>query len=126
MNVPELSFTVDGKTYALTPPTPRIAFKVSRTMGGVAAALHRCQAGDLDAYVALLKVACPDAPKTEAALEAFVFENIEFINFPLSRYAQSLQFGGKVPTLFSEPAADDAEDAEGNGEPAAEADAASL
>ena len=98
----ELSFEVDGKTYNLTPPNPRIAFQLSRAFGGVALVLEQCQKGDLDAYFAILRFACPAAPKKERELQEFVFANVPAINFPLSRYAQALQYGGRTPPSIAQ------------------------
>lgn len=95
MDLLQISFSVEGKDYPLTPPSPRIAFAISRVLGGLGPALARCQAGDLDAFKVLLKTACPDAPRQEEDLEAFIFANVETITWPLSRYAQSLQYGGR-------------------------------
>ncbi len=106
MDLLQISLEVEGKDYPLTPPTPRIAFAISRLLGGVGPALARCQAGDLDAYKVVLKNACPDAPNKEEELEAFIFANVDTINWPLCRYAQSLQYGGR-----SGPMADDSEEA---------------
>lgn len=95
--IAEISFIAGGTEYRLAPPTPRIAFKVSRLVGGLGTALSRCQAGDLDVYRAVLKAACPAAPATEDALEAFVFEHLPVLALPIARYVWSLQNGGRMP-----------------------------
>lgn len=107
--------------HALAPPTPRIAFQVSRLLGGLGTALSRCQAGDLDVYAAVLKVACPTAPAAEEAREAFVFDNLAQLAIPVATYVWSLQNGGRMPrpAAAGEAGAEpDSGESAGNGEPA--------
>lgn len=98
MDLAEIHFTVGDDRYDFTPPTAGLAFKASRLFGGVGVLADRCQAGDLDVYAAVLKLACPKAAALkEAAREAFIFANLLEVNTACTRWAIALQWGGREP-----------------------------
>ncbi|MEM9681632.1 MAG: hypothetical protein AAF942_00065 [Pseudomonadota bacterium] len=116
MEVADVRFTVDGQEHKLEPPTARIAFAISRELGGLGTMLDRLQAGDMDAYYAVLRAAWAGAPDTEEELQEFVFRHCADFHLQLVKYAWSLQNGGKT-WRPPEDQIDD-ESAEGNAKPA--------
>lgn len=119
LDVAEIDLVIGGTTHRLAPPTPRLAFAVSRKVGGIGGALARVQAGDLDVYFALLREAWPDAPKDEGALQEVIFANLVPVHRACVELVWSLQNGGRPLTpadVGDEP--DKAPSAEGNARPA--------
>jgi len=116
LDVAEIDLVIGGTTHRLAPPTPRLAFAVSRKVGGIGGALARVQAGDLDVYFALLREAWPDAPKDEDALQEVIFANLVPVHRACVELVWSLQNGGRPLSL---DAAEEEPSAEGNAPAAA-------
>lgn len=116
LDVAEIDLVIGGTTHRLAPPTPRLAFAVSRKVGGIGGALARVQAGDLDVYFALLREAWPDAPKDEGALQEVIFANLVPVHRACVELVWSLQNGGRPLTLDT---AEEEASAEGNAPAAA-------
>jgi hypothetical protein len=115
----EIEFTIDDKTYAMTPPTPRIIFAAARFCGGIFPMREMADKVDLDYYFMLLRTACPEAPREEAELQAFIVEHLDILIPALTKYWAALQNNGRLPELDRAGADRTANsDAEGKVDPA--------
>jgi hypothetical protein len=108
----EITFTVDDVEYRLAPPTPRLAFQLDRRYGGTVPLYDRINAGDKNVYAELLRLLCGAVPKSEEALQAFVYHNLLVVQIAVRRWCLCLENGGEEPKQAAE---ESGEPAAGNG-----------